>query len=262
MLGLLPQIKSKDSQAGPYGGSRRAFGQHSTQREPAFEQTDASFDATAKPLQFSEPATVLMFSLSSTQPANLGNADSTDSEPMKLVEVLRAVIATVGSQLSGRVFENLLSLADQRNKLGLVTGIAPMDFIVNDHSRVVLDQLQGATKLHGLIELAFYNSPGLGIEKRNHALRNTFPRKFVLSLLNQLFRKFDGLAKLLFNLARCSYRQLLESLTALRLRVDCQLGYFLENLFALGFALFGVGLRTGSPTGQGFLGGSHMADNL
>ena len=41
-----------------------------------------------------------------------------------------------------------------------------------------------------------------------------------------------------------------------------QLGYFLEDLFALGFTLFGLGLRTGSPAGQGFLGGSHMADNL
>ena len=45
MLGLLPQIESKDRKAGPYGGGRRAFGQHPTQREPAFEQADASFDA-------------------------------------------------------------------------------------------------------------------------------------------------------------------------------------------------------------------------
>ena len=130
MLGLLPQIKSKYRKARPYGGSRRAFGQHPTQREPAFEQANAGFDAAPESLKLFEPATVLMPFLRCTQPANLRNADSTDSQPTKLVEVLRAVIATVGSQLSGRLFENLLSLADQRNKLGLVTGVATMDFIV------------------------------------------------------------------------------------------------------------------------------------
>jgi hypothetical protein len=51
MLGLLPQIKSKDRKARPYGGSRGTFGQHSTQREPAFEQADASFDAAPEPVE-------------------------------------------------------------------------------------------------------------------------------------------------------------------------------------------------------------------
>ena len=135
MLGLLPQIESKDRKARPYGGSRRAFGQHSTQREPAFEQADASFDAASESLKLFEPATMLMSFLRSTQPANLRNADSTDSHPTKLVQVVRAVIAAIGGQLSGRLFENLLSLADQRNKLSLVTRIAPMNLVVNDHSR-------------------------------------------------------------------------------------------------------------------------------
>ena len=101
MLGLLPQIKSKDRKAGPYGGSRLAFGQHPTQREPALEQADTGFDAAPESLQLSEPATVLMPSLRCTQPANLRNADSTDSQPTKLVEVVSAVIATIGSQIFG-----------------------------------------------------------------------------------------------------------------------------------------------------------------
>ena len=55
---------------------------------------------------------------------------------------------------------------------------------------------------------------------------------------------------------------LVKSLTALGQRIGCQLGYFLEDLFTLSFTFFGLGFRTGSPAGQGFLGSSHMADNL
>ena len=262
MLGLLPQIERKDRKARPYGGSRRTFGQHSTQREPAFEQADASFDAAPESLKLFEPATVLMSFLGPTQPANLWNPDSTDSQPTKLVQVLRAVIATIGGQLSGRLFENLLSLSNQRNKLGLVTGIATMNLVMNDYSRGVLDQLQGSTKLHRLIELAFHYSPGLGIKERNNALRDSFASKFVLSLLNKLCGELDSLAKLLPEGGGRRCRHLLESLATLGQRIGCQSGYFLEDLFTLGFTFFGLGFRTGSPAGQGFLGGSHMADNL
>ena len=56
--------------------------------------------------------------------------------------------------------------------------------------------------------------------------------------------------------------QLFESLTALGQRIGRQLGYFLENLLPLSLTLFGLGFGTGSPAGQGFLGGAHMTDNL
>ena len=233
MLGLLPQIECKDGKTGPHGRSRRPFGQHPTQRKPAFEQTDASLDATAKPLQLSEPATVLMSSLTSTQPTDLRNANPVDSKPTQLVHIVGAVITAIGGQLSGRLFENLLGPADQRNKLGLVTGIAPINLVVNDHSRVVLDQLQGATKLHRLIELALHNSPGIGIKERNNTLRDTFPRKFVLSLANQLFRQLDGFTKFLLEWGRRRCRQMLQSLTALGQCVGSQLGYFLENFLCI-----------------------------
>jgi hypothetical protein len=141
MLGLLPQIESKDRKASPYRGSRRAFSQHLTQREPALKQADPRFDATPKPLQISESAAALMSFLGSTQPADFRNADSTDSQPTKLFHIIGTVIATIRSQFSGRLLENLFGLVGQRNKLRLVTGIATMHFIVNDHSRVVLDQL-------------------------------------------------------------------------------------------------------------------------
>src|SRR5258706_1148143 len=263
MLSLLPQIESKDRQTGPYRGGRRTLGEHSTQTEPAFEQADASFDATAKPLQLSEPSTVLMFSLRSTESANLRNADSTDSHPHKLVHIVGAVIATVGGQLLGNLLENLLGLLHQKNQLGLVTGIAPMNLVVDDCSGAVLDQFQVAPQLHRFVELALYDGPGLGIDKRHDAFWDgTFPGKFILRFLNQLFGELDLFAKFLLELGGRRCRQLLESLTALKQRIGSQFGYFLEDLFALGFALFGFGLRTGSPTGQGFLGCPHVTVNL
>ena len=84
ILGLLPQIERKDRQPGPYRSGRRTFGQHPTQTEPTLEQADARFDAAAKSLQLFEPTCTLMSSLSSTQPANLRNTDSTHSHPTKL----------------------------------------------------------------------------------------------------------------------------------------------------------------------------------
>jgi hypothetical protein len=80
--------------------------------------------------------------------------------------------------------------------------------------------------------------------------------------LNQLFGELDRFAKLLLELGRRRCRQLLESLTAVGQRIGCQLGYFLEDLFALGFTLFGFGFRTLAPTDQGSLGSPHVADDL
>jgi hypothetical protein len=110
------------------------------------------------------------------EPANLRNADSTDSQPTKLVHMVGAVIAAIGGQLWGRLLDNLFGPAKQRNELGLVAGIVSMNFVVNDHPRVILDQLQGSTKLDRLIEFSFHDGPGLGIKKRNDALWDgTFP---------------------------------------------------------------------------------------
>ena len=127
------------------------------------------------PLQLSEPTAVLMPSLCPSQPANLGNADFVDSQPTKLAQIVGTVITAVGGQLSGHLFENLFGLADQSNKLGLVARITPLKLVANDHSRVVLDQLQSATKLHRLIELALHNGASLGIKQRHDALRIRFP---------------------------------------------------------------------------------------
>src|SRR5512137_377972 len=113
MLGLLPQIESKDRKAGPYGGGWRTFGQYSTQAEPALKQADPRFDATPKPLQISEPSAALMSFLDSTQSADFRDANSTDSQPTKLVHIIGTVIATIRSQFSERLLENLFGLVDQ-----------------------------------------------------------------------------------------------------------------------------------------------------
>jgi hypothetical protein len=118
---------------------------------------------------------------------------------------------------------------------------------VNNNSRVSLDQLQGAAKLHRFIELALHNGPGLAMKQRYNPLWDTPARKFVLSLLHQLFGELNGLAKLLLELAGRGGRQLVESLTALAQRIARQLGYFLENLLPLRLTLFGLGFGTGSP---------------
>ena len=68
---LLPEIVSKDGQTRPYRRPWRASGQHSTQRELAFEHTDPRFHPTAEPLQSPKPLLVLMPSFSGTQTTDL-----------------------------------------------------------------------------------------------------------------------------------------------------------------------------------------------
>ncbi len=51
----LPEVKSEDGQASPYGGTGRASSKHPTQGEPALEQADGGFHPTAEPLQLLEP---------------------------------------------------------------------------------------------------------------------------------------------------------------------------------------------------------------
>ena len=188
MLSLLPQIESKDRKPGPYRSGRRAFGQHSTQTEPALEQADASFDATAKPLQFSEPAAVLMSFLSSTQPANLRNTDSTDSQPTKLVHIVGTVIAAVGGQLSGHLFENLLGLAAPKKQVGSCHWDCPAE----SRSEGSLQSRPGPTAGCDQTPPAYRACPSQWPGPRDRrttrcALGWTFPGKFVLGLLNQLF---------------------------------------------------------------------------
>ena len=147
--------------------------------------------------------------------------------------------------------------------MDFIAGIAVMDFVMNDHPRVVLHQLHRTTKFDRLIEFSLHNGPGMRIEKRNNPLRNrSLPSELFLGLFKQFFGQPDLRHKLLFELGGRQLRQLLKSLTTVLQSVRSQLGDFLEHFFALGLTLFRFGFGTLAPTGQGSLGGTHVIDYL
>ena len=80
----LPQVVSKDSQPGPDSGRYRAFGQHATQTELAFEHTDRRFYAAAKPLQLPEPRRSLMRFFCFAQATHFRDADFLNTDLAKL----------------------------------------------------------------------------------------------------------------------------------------------------------------------------------
>src|SRR6266576_844231 len=147
--------------------------------------------------------------------------------------------------------------------MDFIAGIAVMDFVMNDHPRVVLHQLHRTTKFDRLIEFSLHNSPGMRIEKRNNPLGNrSLPSELFLGLFKQFFGQPDLRHKLLFEWGGSRLRQLLKSLTTVLQSVRSQLGDFLEHFFALDLTLFRFGFGTLAPTGQGSLGGTHVIDYL
>src|SRR5437879_4559679 len=148
---LLLQIVGKDCPSGPNGAGRRAFGQHFTQTELAFKHADGTFDPAAKPLQFSKPLGALVLGFTGRQPTDFGDAHSAHLKASKLKQVLRAVESSIRGNCLGPLTENLFGLADQRKQMNLIAGIAVMDFVMNDHSRVILHQLQRTTKFDRLL---------------------------------------------------------------------------------------------------------------
>ncbi len=240
---LLPQIVGKDCPSGPNGGGRRAFGQHFTQTELAFKHADGTFDPAAKPLQFSKPLGALVLGFTGRQPTDFGDAHSAHLKASKLKQVLRAVESSIRGNCLGPLTENLFGLADQRKQMNLIAGIAVMDFVMNDHSRVILHQLQRTTKFDRLIEFSLHDGPGMRIKERNDALGNrALPGEFAFGLFKQFFGHLDLRPKLLFELGGRCPQQLLHSLAALCQGVRSQLGYFLEHFFALDLTLFRFGL--------------------
>src|SRR4030095_3411920 len=147
--------------------------------------------------------------------------------------------------------------------MNLIAGITLMDFVMNDHPRVILHQLHRTTKFDRLIEFSLHDSPGMRIEKRNNPLGNrSLPSKLFLGLFKQFFGQLDLRHKLLFEWGGRRLRQLLKSLTTVLQSVGSQLGDFLEHFFALDLTLFRFGFGTLAPTGQGSLGGTHVIDYL
>src|SRR6185503_7038782 len=147
--------------------------------------------------------------------------------------------------------------------MNLIARITLMDFVMNDHPRVILHQLHRTTKFDRLIEFSLHNSPGMRIEKRNNPLANrSLPSELFLGLFKQFFGQPDLRHKLLFEWSGSRLREFLKSLTTVLQSVRSQLGDFLEHFFALGLTLFRFGFGTLAPTGQGSLGGTHVIDYL
>ena len=179
----LPQVVSKDSQPGPDSGRYRAFGQHATQTELAFEHTDRRFYAAAKPLQLPEPRRSLMRFFCFAQATHFRDADFLNTDLAKLQYVIGTVVAPIGSNLLWLYAEASFCLAHHRKQFRAIAGIAPVNLIVKDNPGTILEQLQRATKLHRLVEFPFTNRPRLRVVKRDDAVEGSicFPEAFARS---------------------------------------------------------------------------------
>src|SRR5437870_2137184 len=222
---LLPEIVSKDGQTRPYRRRWRASGQHSTQRELAFEHTDRRFHPTAEPLQRPEPFLVLMPAFCRSQATDFGDAHPLYAHLLKLPHVLGAVVSSIRGQLLRLDAETLFGLPHQRKELGLVVGIAAVDLIVNDDSATVLHQLQRAPELHGLVELALADGARTGVMEGDDPLRyRLLSLKLLLGLAQNSLGQLDLLSKLFSHLDRFLRSRAGEGLKGLAALLDGMLG--------------------------------------
>src|SRR5712692_1786308 len=263
---LLPEIVSEDGQTRPYRCRWRASGQHSTQRELAFEHTDPRFDPTAEPLQRSKPLAVLMPAFFGGQTTDFGDAHPLYARLLELPDVLGAVVSSIRSQLLRLYAETLFSLPHQRKELGLVVGIATVDLIVDNDSGTVLHQLQRAPKLHGPVELALADGARTGIVEGNDPLRyRLLSLKLLLGLAQNSLGQLDLLSKLFSGLDRFLRSRAAEGLkgfAALLHRMLGELGRSFKNFSSR--LLARLGFRPGrlTPSKQRPLGGTHVARDL
>lgn len=99
----LPQVVSEDRPTSPDGGPCRAFCQHSTQAELAFEHTDRGFYAAAKSLQLPKPLRLLRRLFFPTQATHFRYADFLNTGLAKFQHVIGTVVAPIGSEI-GRLY--------------------------------------------------------------------------------------------------------------------------------------------------------------
>src|SRR6516164_10414466 len=157
-----------------------------------------------------------------------------------------ALVAPVRGELLRLYAQTGFCLPYHRKQFGSVTRIAPVNLIVKDTPTIILHQLQGAPKLHRLVQFPFADRPRFTIVERNNPLGYRFiSLKLLLGLAHNGLGQLDLLQKRLLELGRLSrYRtpKRLESLAALLHGLFGQLGYFLKYFSSLRFALLGVGL--------------------
>src|SRR6185503_984797 len=192
----LPHVVGENSQSGPDCSPYGTFGQHSTQTKLAFEHADRGLDSTAKPLQLPEPRSSLMALFGFAQATHLWDANFLNTGLAQLQHVLGTVIAAIRRQLLGLYAESGFCVAQHREQFATITGISFSNFIVNDHTGTILEQLQRAPKFHCLGQLPFANGPRFRIMKRNDPLRyRVLSLKFLLSLSHKGLGQFNLLRK-------------------------------------------------------------------
>src|SRR5262245_29073053 len=262
----LPHVVGEDCQARPDSRGCRALCQHSSQAKLAFEHADRGLYATAKPLQLPKPFLSLIPLFFSAQATHFWDANFLNAGLAKLQHVLGTVVAPIGGKFFRLYAQTGFSLAHYRKQLCSVTGIAPVNLIVNNDSRAILHQLQGAPKLNRLVQFPFADGPRFRIVERNDPLGYRFiSLKLLLGLAHNGLRQFNLLKKLLLELGRLlRYRTLkrLESLAAVLHGLFGKLGHFLKYFSSLRFTFFGVGLGRLTPAEKGSLGCPYVAGDL
>src|SRR2546427_6929320 len=263
---LLPEIVSKDSPTRPYRRRWRASGQHSAQREFAFEHTDRRFHPTAESLQRSKPPPMLMPAFYRSQATDFGNDHPLYTRLLKLPHILGAVVSSIRGQLFWLDAEALFALPHHRKQLRAVVGVAVVDFIVNDDSTTILRELQRAPKLHGPVELALADGARTRIMEGDNPLRyRLLPLKLLIGLAQNSLGQLDLLSKLFSRLDRLLRSRAAEGLKGLAALLDGMLGELgrrFKNFAPLFIALLGFRPGRLTPSKKRPLTGAHVARDL
>src|SRR5690242_2768132 len=197
----LPHVVGENSQSGPDRCACRPSCQHSTQTKLAFQHADGGLNSAAKPLQLPKPRFSLMGPFRFAQAAHLRDPNPLNPGFSQLQYVFGTIIAAVRRQL-GRLYpQSALCLTQHRKQFGTIAWISFSNFIVNDHTGTILDELQRAPKLHGLDKFPLADGSRFRIVKRNYPLRDRLlSLKFLLGLTHNGLGQFDLLRKPLLKL--------------------------------------------------------------
>src|SRR5690606_2005239 len=121
----------------------------------------------------------------------------------KLHDVIGTIIAPIRRKLLGLYAKSSFYVPQRRKQFRAVIGMTPAHFVMKDHPGTILHQLQRATKLDGLVKLAFADWPDFRVVKRNDAFGDRFASlKLLLSLAQNRLGQFNLLPKPLLALGR------------------------------------------------------------
>ena len=168
-----------------------------------FKHTDRGLYAATKSLQLPKPSRSLMCLFFSTQTTHFLDTDFLNAGLLKLHHIFGTVVAAIRSEFLGLYVETAFGLAQRPKQFRSVAGIAPVNFIVKDQSRTILDQLKRAPKFHRLIKFPLTDGPRFRVIKRNDPLGDRLlSLKLLLGLAENGLSQLDLFAKPLLELNR------------------------------------------------------------